>query len=79
MTEEEIAEEIERINEEDKATSREATRFLRSLDAQQPPAVQSRPTKAYGRCKSFKKGCDRVLPACGRCAPRGHPCVYSRG
>lgn len=28
------------------------------------------------KCRRDKKGCDKVLPVCGRCGEKGHECVY---
>ncbi|KAG9565628.1 hypothetical protein KCU71_g5203, partial [Aureobasidium melanogenum] len=54
-------------------------RVAASASGNQPAASSAHPVRTCDRCKTLRKGCDRVVPSCGRCQARGHACVYSRG
>ena len=40
------------------------------------PATAAKAGSNCLKCKKDKKGCDKALPACGRCSEKGHACVY---
>lgn len=82
MTDQEAAEEIVKIEKEEQAAKRDVNAF-HGYGAPKVPAARPRPRPRPARpcdnCKSLKKDCDRLLPACTKCQARGIPCVYSRG
>ncbi|KAG9671542.1 hypothetical protein KCU99_g4764, partial [Aureobasidium melanogenum] len=95
MTDAEAAEEAARLRQEEIKEGREfnkknhgdlppepkqkSRRAKASASGKQPAASSARPVRTCDRCRNLRKGCDRAVPACGRCQAHGHACVYSRG
>lgn len=79
MTDKEAAEEIVKIEKEEKAAKKDVNKTFHDSVASKASTMRSRPKKACDNCKSLKKGCDRLIPTCTKCQARSIPCVYSRG